>query len=88
MDPHSLKDSLGAMSWIVNDAPKVVSGALAGRNPNINGRMVNPEYKKIGAESGDPNRHSQPRLPGSVVGKPSMRRTRFRDKITEVIVPK
>src|SRR5271165_3437742 len=29
--------------------------------------------KKCGAESSDPNRHSQPRLPGSVVGDPSMR---------------
>jgi hypothetical protein len=44
--------------------------------------------KKIGAESSDPNRYSQPRLPGSVVGEPSMPRTRFPYKITEVIVPK
>jgi hypothetical protein len=29
--------------------------------------------KKCGAENGDPNRHSQPRLPGSVVGEASMR---------------
>ena len=43
--------------------------------------------QKIGAESSDPNRHSQPRLPGSVVGKPSMRESGFFDKITEVIVP-
>jgi hypothetical protein len=44
--------------------------------------------KKIGAESGDPNRHSQPRLPGSVVGEASMRRARGPYKITEVTVPK
>jgi hypothetical protein len=44
--------------------------------------------KKIGAESSDPNRHSQPRLPGSVVGSASMPRTRFPNKITEVNVPK
>jgi hypothetical protein len=46
------------------------------------------KHKKIGAESSDPNRRSQPRLPGSVVGKPSMRRTDFPGKITEVNVPK
>jgi hypothetical protein len=44
--------------------------------------------KKIGAESSDPNRRSQPRLPGSVVGEPSMRSIRFPYKITEVNVPK
>jgi hypothetical protein len=40
--------------------------------------------KKIGAESSDPNRHSQPRLPGSVVGEASMRGAGFLDKITKV----
>ena len=45
------------------------------------------EDKKIGAESSDPNRRSQPRLPGSVVGEASMRRTHSPYKITEVIVP-
>jgi hypothetical protein len=44
--------------------------------------------KKIGAESSDPNRHSQPRLPGSVVGEASMRHTRIPHKITEVSVLK
>jgi len=44
--------------------------------------------KKIGAESSDPNRHSQPRLPGSVVGEPSMLRAQIPHKITEVIAPK
>jgi len=44
--------------------------------------------KKIGAESSDPNRRSQPRLPGSVVGEPSMRSIRSPYKITEVNVPK
>jgi len=29
--------------------------------------------KKCGVGSGDPNLHSQPRLPGSVVGETSMR---------------
>ncbi len=47
-----------------------------------------PENKKIGAESGDPNRHSQPRLPGSVVGDASMRPAGFGYKITEVTVLK
>ena len=45
------------------------------------------ENQKIGAESSDPNRRSQPRLPGSVVGKASMRDSAPVDKITEVIVP-
>jgi hypothetical protein len=44
--------------------------------------------QKIGAGSSDPNRRSQPRLPGSVVGKPSMLQCCFLDKITEVIVLK
>ena len=44
--------------------------------------------KKIGAESSDPNRHSQPRLPGSVVGEASMPRAKFPCKITEVTAPK
>jgi hypothetical protein len=42
------------------------------------------KHKKIGAESSDPNRRSQPRLPGSVVGDASMRRTGWFDKITKV----
>jgi hypothetical protein len=46
------------------------------------------EDKKIGAESSDPNRHSQPRLPGSVVGEASMRLARKSRKITEVTVQK
>jgi len=44
--------------------------------------------KKIGVKSGDPNRHSQPRLPGSVVGEPSMLEAALRGKITKVSVPK
>ena len=44
--------------------------------------------KKIGAESSDPNRHSQPRLPGSVVGEASMPLGCLPHKITEVTVPK
>jgi len=44
--------------------------------------------QKIGVESGDPNRHSQPRLPGSVVGEPSMLEVALRSKITKVSVPK
>src|SRR4029077_2277060 len=43
--------------------------------------------KKWGAESSDPNRHSQPRLPGSVVGEASMRHTAQPHKITKVSVP-
>ena len=45
-------------------------------------------HKKIGVKSGDPNRHSQPRLPGSVVGEPSMLEVALRSKITKVSVPK
>jgi hypothetical protein len=41
---------------------------------------------KIGAEIGDPNLRSQPRLPGSVVGERSMRHTSDGDKITVVTV--
>ena len=40
--------------------------------------------KKCGAESSDPNRHSQPRLPGSVVGEASMRCLGISNKITKV----
>ena len=40
--------------------------------------------QKIGAESSDPNRHSQPRLPGSVVGEASMRQVAKGGKITKV----
>ncbi len=44
--------------------------------------------KKCGVESSDPNRHSQPRLPGSVVGEASMGQAREPRKITKVSVPK
>ncbi len=47
-----------------------------------------PEDKKIGVKSGDPNRHSQPRLPGSVVGDASMPPSSNPGKITKVSVPK
>jgi hypothetical protein len=40
--------------------------------------------KKCGAESSDPNRHSQPRLPGSVVGEASMGQVGKSGKITKV----
>ena len=43
--------------------------------------------KKIGAERGDPNLHSQPRLPGSVVGEASMRQGAEANKITRGTVP-
>jgi hypothetical protein len=46
------------------------------------------EDKKIGVKSGDPNRHSQPRLPGSVVGDASMPPSTNPRKITKVSVPK
>jgi hypothetical protein len=52
------------------------------------GKTGKPADKKIGAESSDPNRHSQPRLPGSVVGERSMHRSGFPHKITEVTAPK
>ncbi len=44
--------------------------------------MVGKQTKKCGAESGDPNLHPQPRLPGSVVGEWSMRQVHFTYKIT------
>src|SRR5208337_233131 len=86
MVPHSLKDSLGAISWIVNDGPEVVSATVSRKDLRESSRKS--EDKKIGAESSDPNRRSQPRLPGSVVGSASMPRTRFPYKITEVSVQK
>jgi len=43
--------------------------------------------KKCGAESSDPNRHSQPRLPGSVVGDASMWQVYKSGKITKVSGP-
>jgi len=51
-------------------------------------REENATLKKIGAESSDPNRHSQPRLPGSVVGDASMRHALLPHKITKVSVPR
>ena len=44
--------------------------------------------KKIGAEGGDPNLHSQPRLPGSVVGEASMQQVGGGGKITEGHCPR
>ncbi len=44
--------------------------------------------RKIGADSGDPNLHSQPRLPGSVVGERSMRYIHSTHKITGDTVPR
>jgi hypothetical protein len=90
MVPHSLKDSLGIMTWIVNDGPRLCQERFDGaETPESAGeKLDNPEHKKIGAESSDPNRYSQPRLPGSVVGIASMPGTHFANKITEVSVPK
>src|SRR5437868_8242823 len=54
-------------------------------------QRVNSEWweaKKFGADSGDPNLHSQPRLPGSVVGERSMRHIHSTHKITGDTVPK
>jgi len=48
------------------------------------GNYVWGGQKKCGAESSDPNRHSQPRLPGSVVGEASMRQVADSGKITKV----
>ena len=53
-----------------------------------NGEQKKVGDKKIGAESSDPNRHSQPRLPGSVVGEASMGQAREPHKITKVSVSK
>jgi hypothetical protein len=48
--------------------------------------MIEAGTKKCGVGNGDPNLRSQPRLPGSVVGEPSMRHGADADKITRVIV--
>jgi hypothetical protein len=42
--------------------------------------------KKCEVGNGDPNLRSQPRLPGSVVGEPSMLQEQETGKITRVIV--
>ena len=51
-------------------------------------RVSQGKGKKIGAEIGDPNLRSQPRLPGSVVGEASMEQVWKGGKITEVTVPR
>jgi len=51
-------------------------------------RVDGSETKKCGAEIGDPNLRFQPRLPGSVVGEPSMGPEQKADKITRVTVPR
>jgi hypothetical protein len=50
--------------------------------------LIRAPTKNCGVGNGDPNLRSQPRLPGSVVGEPSMRQGREADKITEGIVLK
>jgi hypothetical protein len=91
MVPRSLKDSLGLMTWIVNERTRLCQDRFdcfdSLETPESAGRRQ-LEHKKIGAESSDPNRHSQPRLPGSVVGSESMLCTHFANKITEVNVQK
>ncbi len=67
---------------------------MAGRDRLGSNQLVLAKRKngkgteKCGAESSDPNRHSQPRLPGSVVGEVSMGQARKRHKITKVSVPR
>ena len=56
-------------------------------------RWSNEMNSEVGRKKSGPkvvtlNRHSQPRLPGSVVGEPSMRSTLNSGKITEVSDPK
>jgi hypothetical protein len=48
--------------------------------------MIRVLKKKCGVGNGDPNLRSQPRLPGSVVGEPSMLQGQETGKITRVIV--
>ena len=74
------------MPWIVNDVsgvcqdrePRIKQSAERIQQKGIRGKKHREEIKarwktkKIGAESSDPNRNSQPRLPGSVVGEASM----------------
>jgi hypothetical protein len=57
---------------------------VANRGDDSSELLAVVEAKKCGAESSDPNRHSQPRLPGSVVGEASMRQRAACDKITKV----
>ena len=57
---------------------------VANRGDDSSELLVVVEAKKCGAESSDPNRHSQPRLPGSVVGEASMRQVTKTAKITKV----
>ena len=45
------------------------------------------ETKKCGVDNDDLRLHSQPRLPGSVVGEASMREGGESNKITAVTVP-
>jgi hypothetical protein len=80
--PH-LEDR--SMDSIVSDSIRcgVRKGGYWGSNQGESGRKA----KKCGAENGDPNLRSQPRLPGSVVGEASMRQVKKVDKITRVTVP-
>jgi hypothetical protein len=92
------------MTWIVNDASNIVSRAQSVETAeHVSDELeweriqqgksqqeedATYEDKKIGAKSSDPNRYSQPRLPGSVVGEASMPPTRNCHKITKVSVLK
>src|SRR5690242_12608105 len=78
-------------SWVFH-ASLTGRNGLRGDQPALRewleqGRTGSGKAKKIGADSGDPNLHSQPRLPGSVVGGPSMRYLHRTDKITGGTVP-
>src|SRR5579862_524084 len=93
MVPHHTKIFWDLLLWIVNEPRPCVSATLNYEGSNPDGikfrvRVGFWKAKKIGAESSDPNRHSQPRLPGSVVGEASMPRAKFPCKITEVTAPK
>jgi hypothetical protein len=61
-------------------------GAEKGLWRGKRGALDDSGTKKCGVGNGDPNLRSQPRLPGSVVGEPSMRQAGKAGKITRVTV--
>ena len=77
--PHHTND-WDPIPWILNDEAEVAR-RISGED---SGELRLRWAKKCGAESSDPNRHSQPRLPGSVVGEASMRQVPAGGKITMV----
>jgi hypothetical protein len=74
---------------IVMDAAQKQAGENDGEEEYRISYRVNLQKgptKKFGVGNGDPNLRSRPRLPGSVVGEPSMLRALKPCKITKVTV--